>query len=179
MVASIKLTTKGDLSIQLKNLQRKINRGLPATTKRGGNRLLKIIGEEIRSFAKEPSGELEKSFSLSVMKTQGGVTARLQSDAPHARIHETGGVIRPRRRKFLTIPLTSRARRTPAIRFPGLFKVRGKKLLAIRSGRKLLPQFVLKSSVRIRPKRYLTKAIKRAVPMLSRLFKDKFNAIVR
>lgn len=91
----------------------------------------------------------------------------ISSTHPAAKILETGGVIRPRSKKFLTIPLSSASQygfsiedQRRLLSSGNLFRI-GNKLYVNIAGAKI-PLFILKSSVRIPPYHYITRAIRRA-----------------
>lgn len=93
------------------------------------------------------TGELRASVSGYVE----GDKIHIGSDKIYARIHQEGGVIRPRQARFLVIPLNAEARREGIKRLSekGLFRPRGTRILAIREGGELRPMFWLASSVEI------------------------------
>lgn len=101
------------------------------------------------------------------------VWAKLASSSKYALIHETGGTIRPKRRKFLAIPLPTAQAKAGAMRgnlvgldpaggtTPSLYGVKGLVLFKSKAGNLLLgepkpggivPLFVLKRSVTIPPR---------------------------
>jgi len=88
-------------------------------------------------------------------------------------IHETGGVIRARRAKYLTIPLRAalNSNGTPikksAREWSNTFVATSKKgnlLIFQRKGRDIVPLYVLKKSVKIPPRLQMQKTIEAAVP---------------
>jgi hypothetical protein len=86
---------------------------------------------------------------------------------PYARIHEYGGVIRPKRAKYLTIPISERSKGNFISDFDIRFFRNPKtdKLLAVDdvTGE---PLFVLKKRVTIKAKRYMRDAIKKQTPFI-------------
>jgi len=83
---------------------------------------------------------------------------------PYARIHEYGGVIRPKRAKYLTIPIHERSRGKTVQRKPRDFELTffrspktNKLLAADKTNGDIL--FFLTKRVRIKPKRYIKKAL--------------------
>ena len=113
------------------------------------------------------TGALAASFipRIDVIKNK-FLLGSVSSDLPYAGIHETGGVIFPKSAKMLAFPF-------PGVNiplgmgprdFPNLVFVQGKNpgtafLMDKLADGSLVPKFMLKRFVRIRPKRYLTKAL--------------------
>jgi phage gpG-like protein len=152
-------------------------------TQRASEAVRDSIQTEIRRrLNKRPTGKLEKSFDISIRVTRSGqVTALIGSTLPYARIHEAGGIIRPVRARMLTIPLTDRARKLPARQWGRrLFKLRGKPLLASRGGRGggTQAQFVLRHSVTIPARRYISAALARVTPRLERILGRSVQKVV-
>ena len=103
------------------------------------------------------------------------------SNLAYARIHELGGTIRPRRAKYLTIPLPatltaqSGASRGRARDFRDTFIKRSKagNLIIFReNGGSITPLFVLKKSVSIPARPYLRPAMERGASYIIKLFRD-------
>ena len=126
-----------------------------------GNHGKAALQDRTREFAKNPTGALEKSWRYRSRKlaSKGGrmrVGLNFTSDKPYARIHNTGGIIRPVKAKMLTIPVTGLARQVkggPRF-FPG-------KLFATPWGLVDLQrttQYVWAEQVRIPETRYIDKA---------------------
>jgi len=100
----------------------------------------------------------------------------LFTTAKYGPIHERGGVIRPKRAKYLTIPLG--ANKTPAgvarysaPEIPDLFPivVKGKLFLVRKDEKKgLIFYFLLKDRVRIPARKWFSSAIHRRLPSLNR-----------
>jgi hypothetical protein len=124
------------------------------------------IGREIKRFAKKPSGRLFRSFTKTVRTTGRQAIGAIKSDAPHAFIHEFGGVITPKRVKWLTVPLTPIAKRRRARHWRKLFVPPGTRVLATKAGHGFVPQYALRKSVRIRPKRYLSRAVRNSAKQI-------------
>jgi hypothetical protein len=123
------------------------------------------------------TGALARSFVGKMSKNESRqIVVGVYSRLPYARIHNLGGVIRAKGKK-LAIPLTQQARRRRASRFPGpmfLLKRPGRPpiLMSLKGPGKrkhgpsnATPQYVLLSSVRIKPKYYLTKAADASTPV--------------
>lgn len=151
-------------------------RAAPAKLAMAGGKLIRTnIRTEIERFAENPTGALADSFVVVVGPRREGenplASVTIESTKAYAGIHERGGVIRPKRAKALTIPLTPQARRIPARLWPRgkLFRLPGTNVLVSKWGRGVRAQFVLKRSVFIRPKRYVTKALQRSQAQLQNL----------
>lgn len=154
----------------------KAMRAAPAKLAMAGGKLIRTnIRTEVKRFADNPTGALADSFVVVVGPNKQGTnplaSVTIESTKVYAGIHEHGGVIRPKRAKALTIPLTPMARRLPARMWPKgkLFRLPGTSVLVSKWGRGVRPQFVLKRSVFIRPKRYVSKALHRSQPQLRNL----------
>lgn len=124
-------------------------------------------------------------------ETEQGLSMRLRPNVPYARIHEEGGTIRPTNAKFLTIPvgraamLRDRTNRTDVtardfIENPGLlgydrafFSKKGA-ICGVRgsgAGQTVEAVFLLRTSVAIPPRRYVSLALENVrahVPQLVR-----------
>lgn len=128
---------------------------------------------------KRRSGNLAQSVLFDVDKTSNGLTLKVMSNAPQARIQETGGVIKAKNSKYLTIPL--KAAKTSA----GVLKKRareykdafvikskaGNLLIVIpksKGSKEIIPLFVLKKSVKLEASHWASDAIKSALPALNR-----------
>ncbi|MEA3225733.1 MAG: hypothetical protein U9Q07_07255 [Planctomycetota bacterium] len=118
---------------------------------------------------KRRTGNLMRSFHVGSKMGIDNVTAWSASTSPYASIHETGGEIKPRRRKFLAIPLPGartkagvtkgsmigvvKGQSQPSLYgVKGLFPIVSKKgnlLLVKKKGAGFVPLFVLKKSVAI------------------------------
>ena len=130
-----------------------------------------IIRETIKtdwlenSTAGISTGQLMRSFRPTMLAQSGkDVSIGIFSDVAYAAIHETGGTITAKSSANLAIPLTRKARRVAPRQFPGKLKyvpVPGKnyKLLVEVRKRKNIAHYLLKRSVRIKPKRYLAKSV--------------------
>lgn len=122
-------------------------------------------------FRGRRTGALSRSYRPSVEKrADGTISAGAFSDLVYAWIHEVGGPIVAKRGKNLAIPfpdvpLGLQPRNRTDLQFA--ISRKGNKLLVERStGR---PQYLLRPSVNIRPKKYLTKAADRATPRIETL----------
>lgn len=134
----------------------------PMVNREAAQALLDAIRENARSrLTKDPTGALERSFYV-----EGDPSDELwvASALPYARIHDTGGTIRPKRGKYLAIPLNKAQRGIWPRDYSGklFFFVsrRGSKLLAERRGSTIDPKYLLKTHVQIQPTNYVRDAIK-------------------
>jgi len=130
-----------------------------------------ILGKGQHKF----KGSLRQSIGSKVTTSGQGIRGVIGSGVnigkrlPYANIHETGGVVKPKTAKFLTIP------------FPGIFgRARdfnntfiAKNVIFQKTGKdSFRPLFSLKRSVNIPARRYLSKTLqqnmKRAVQIMSK-----------
>lgn len=125
-----------------------------------------------RSLPGQRTGALARSFRERVRVTRSGIEMEAKSKLVYARIQDEGGRIFAKKR-MLAIPMTSVAVRKWPRDWPRgqLFRPRGKSYLAEATGNgKIKVHYLLRASVRIRPKNYTEKARERAVPEIARLF---------
>ncbi len=128
-----------------------------------------------RSANSRRTGNLARSFFAFIdINKAGTFQGGVGSNAVYAAIHEDGGEIRATKSQFLTIPLdpNSIPLGATARDIPDLFVIRKKNgtlFLARQEGKRLRFVYVLKKEVRIRPKRYLKRAIDRALPMIEEM----------
>lgn len=100
---------------------------------------------------------------------------------PYARIHELGGVITPKRARYLAVPIGTEAHKlSRGLRSlrqrKDLTLIRGKggKLLLMRKvGRRLEPAFVLKASVLMPPRPYVRPSLRRALPKIRAILRRR------
>lgn len=164
----------------LNDMARKL-RQTPSKLAMAAGKLVRTnIATEVKRFAENPTGALADSFVVVVGPRKEGQnplsSVTIESTKAYAGIHEHGGIIRPKRARALTVPLTPQARRLPAKLWPkgSLFRVGS--VLASKMGRGIRPQFALKKSVFIRPKRYVSRALKRSEPQLRNLLRVSIQA---
>lgn len=102
--------------------------------------------------------------------------------AGHMAIHETGGTIRARNGGFLTIPLPAALSssgvplRERARDWDNTFSARSKRgslLIFRREGRDVVPLYILKESIRIRPRLGLAKTLGEELPHFERRVFDE------
>lgn len=152
------------------SLPEEIDAELIAAMTRVGAILAGQIRREVAAFTSRSrgrkSGALARSWQPSpATKTGQGIEVTVSSDLPYARIHETGGTIRPRRRQWLTVPLQDypHGTRITDARFQGGFffrSRRGSLLFGKRRARGgVEPLWSLRKQVTIPAQRYVTKAL--------------------
>ena len=163
----------------------------------GARKALEVIAGNIRKEIADwtsqtegrKTGALSRSFRprVKLSTAHDGTTAvfGVFSVLPYAGIHETGGVIRPKKARMLAIPLTSEARRVGSPRaFPRkLFVIDhgSKPALAETLGTKrkrLKVHYVLRSSATIRAKKYLSKANTASTETVVRLIGQAVDTVV-
>lgn len=101
------------------------------------------------------SGILRNSIGSAVRRVEGGAELVLTASTRYARIQEEGGTVRPRRGRYLAIPLRGQEGADRAGAFV-LTAKSGKKFLARRTeGGGLVLLAILRESVQLRGRRYL------------------------
>ncbi len=108
---------------------------------------------------KRRTGRLASGMGYTVKDEYGNIVGRVGNKVVYAAIHETGGTIRPKTAKFLTIPMPAALTpagvvRKPARQWTDTFvrTIRGNKYIFSKEGGRAVPIFLLKQSVKI-PKR--------------------------
>lgn len=181
-VISVSAKFSGTGAKGLTDMARKLRQAPSKLAMAAGKLVRTNIATEVKRFAENPTGALADSFVVVVGARKEGQnplsSVTIESTKVYAGIHEHGGTIRPKRARALTIPLTPQARRLPAKLWPKgkLFRLPGTNVLVSKWGRGVRPQFVLKRSVFIRPKRYVSKALKRSEPQLRNLLRVSIQA---
>lgn len=122
------------------------------------------------------TGRLRSSIGTLVMQSQDGLVGQIGSGVrigermPYANIHETGGVIKPKKGRYLAIPLKAALTDSGSQLRGGAFSARdftdtffmtsrkGNRLIMQRQAKGAVPLFVLKESVTIPARRYMSKA---------------------
>lgn len=190
MVAAINI--RADLG----GVQRLLNSIAAKTPKTLADAVLKgalyAEGEIKRTLYDETAGrgELARSFhSRFVGFTGGDISAEAYSEKVYARIQEDGGVIRPKHRKALAVPISSA--KVPRGKWPRHFPKEGPQalhfiprrgrapLLAQVRGGRVKPLFVLLRSVTITPKRYVARTSERIAPEVQRIVADALGQTIR
>jgi len=130
------------------------------------------------------SGKLAQSFTTA-FAFEGNLISgqtffgRVGSNLPYAAIHEFGGTVKAKK-KWLTIPLTYEASRRPAPLWPALqfIQARGKSPVLIDDATGIA-QFVLKRSVEIPARVYVSKSVKLAAPRVNKLIESGIDIAVK
>jgi hypothetical protein len=139
-----------------------------------------IMSERSSSPSSVRTGQLARSYRTRFLaRGENEATAGVMSSLEYAAVQNYGGVIRPRVREHLAIPL----KRPPVGKWPRdfakgeLFAIRSRKgnlILAKTKGRAkgIEPIFVLKKSVRLSPKGHLERARDAAAAQVQRIMSD-------
>jgi hypothetical protein len=117
----------------------------------------------MEALTKRPTGSLARSFEVEMVSGSGGLSAGAFSRLPYAAIHDSGGTIRAKRRKYLAIPLDGIPRGMGPRQYPTPLEFRPSRsgnggVLVDASGK---PRYALKRSVRMRATGYVGVALKR------------------
>jgi hypothetical protein len=160
-------------------LQKKLDALSPQKARHAWKGAMSIAANEVRNVMiknvsgrnlKVRSGHLRRSIHYQVIERSKQLIAVIGSGVgigervKYANIQETGGVIRPKRGKYLTVPLDAARTRAGASRgsardFPNTF-VRNN-IIYQKTGKKtIVPLFALVRSVTIKPSRYLSDTAK-------------------
>lgn len=127
--------------LAVRQIQRRIReqRVTPHTRKAGVTLVERGLLQ--RSIKSEPKGNR-------VVISAGG------ANVPYARIHHEGGIIRPKRAQYLTIPLTPKAKQFTARDYPGETFIR-KGVIFAKDGDDITPIYALKKEVRMPARPYM------------------------
>lgn len=121
------------------------------------------------------SGLLRNSIRAEVRQVEGGGELALSASPIYARIQEEGGTIRPKRGRYLAIPLRGAAPGDRAGAFV-FTSASGRKFLARRTEEgALILLAVLKESVTLKGRRYLAAGIEAALARLSDALDAQFE----
>jgi hypothetical protein len=148
------------IETNLKDLERVLKK-YPKAIEGAVSIALKRMGQEARNIAMDnaplKSGDLRRSILMSPQMPKTRVT--VGSNKVYARIQDLGGVIRPIKGQYLTIPLGGTK---GSIRgHTGGFFRRSKKgnlIYFVKAGKGIKPLFVLKKQVTLKAQPYLSKA---------------------
>lgn len=162
-------------------------------------RAAQFASGEIRSTLYDETagrGALARSFKERLIGFQGGdISAESYSTLVYARIQEDGGVIRPKNRRALAVPI--KGAKIPAGKWPRHFPAEGPQALHLipRRGRASLlaqvkrdargettsvrPLYVLLPSVTIKPQRYVARTAARIAPRVQAMVADALAGRVR
>jgi len=119
------------------------------------------------------SGELRKSFHMDW--TQGRREGAYGSDKDRVLKMEGGGVIKPKRGKYLAIPTENAPKKVWPRYVPNLFAVRTRRrnlVLAESTGDSLRVMYVLKKSVKLPPRPTLDRAVEATAKRREKRFAD-------
>lgn len=159
-----------------------VKKSILALTLKAALHLEGVVREVImRTFTKNPTGNLARSFKARLIRTtDDGVSAGVFSELIYAKIQDEGGTITPRTARNLAIPLNRAAsKRWPREWGKGKLhfaKMRGKKFLVDKAG---VPQYALRESVTIRGRGYLREAKKLGMPGVLQILGDGLRAKVK
>lgn len=125
---------------------------------------LAAVKDQIRKRFRPGTGNLSRSYNFNWTSKKGKkIGGEVSSDLAYAAIQNDGGIIRPRTRQNLAIPISGKAKRIWPREWPKgqLFAIRSRRgslLLVERIRDRIVPHYVLKPSVRLTGKRYLEHA---------------------
>jgi phage gpG-like protein len=152
------------------NALSKLKSDLPSALKRGLEKAVARIAADARgnvdsSLSRNSTGNLRSAVESGVMEEGGQLVGFVRVDekkAPYASAHEFGAVIRPRRARYLAVPLPGTPRK-PARAFPNTFvrMVNEKLFLFQKEGSGLRALFVLMKEVRIPARPFLQPALEK------------------
>ncbi len=185
MSTRIQVTSK--LGALAKRVQRVQQVALTRAALKAAEHAAGQIRREVASWTSRTStrktGALARSFVGVLVKSGAeGIRAEAKSSLPYARIHDQGGIIRPKGGKYLTIPITPAARRRRARDFPGLVFIHKKPhlpVLALVSKGVVRPQYILRTSVRITAKHYIQKATDTSREACRKIIEDAVRQLLR
>ena len=132
-------------------------------------------------------GKLAQSWQIGAIEVHGLTDVRgpVGSNLAYAAIHETGGTIRPRNARALTIPISPLAARKRARDFPGAFILQardGNAFIALRTGgarsARIDLLYLLKRQVTLRARRYVSNALKDVEPQLEPILGRAITAAI-
>lgn len=142
------------------------------------NRILKVRTGRLRA-------SLNKMMKVDAegLKTIVGSGVGVGRRVKYATILEVGGVIIPKRAKFLTIPLRPALTKAGVTKYPSARDYPNtivfKNMIWQKEGRKLVPLFVLKKEVKIPAKRYMYKTAKQVAKKIGKIFIGAVERFVR
>ena len=176
----VEVTGAQELADKLRRAAEQINTDLFKWTLEAALHVEGKVREVVmRTFTKNPTGNLARSFKARILLGGAEVSAGVFSDLIYAKIQDEGGIITPRMRRNLAIPLNMAAsKRWPRewggkLRFA---KMRGKRFLVDDTGK---PQYILKESVAIKGRHYLKTAVTEARPGVVEILGDRVRLAIR
>jgi phage gpG-like protein len=156
--ASFKLLDPSKVAAQLK---KNITAFIPAIQKGMKQGAMQWIGKETKAqMSGRPglmrqTGTLARSWFVNTVGWGHTFAVKVATNTKYAKIHQTGGVIKPTSGRYLAIPLNNVAKTRKPRDFDDAFFIaskRGNRLIVRRSGKGLQTLYLLKESVKI-PKR--------------------------
>lgn len=139
-----------------------------------------VIRSTQTRLAKDPTGALARSWEIEIAVTSRGAQGGVRSPLPYARIHNQGGIITPKRGRYLAIPIGRTPRGMQARHDPtplAAWRSRAGNLILWSTGNGAPePRYVLKESVRIPATHYLDIAIRSAQDDAIRALEDAVSA---
>lgn len=143
----------------------------------------RLVSNVSNKILKRRTGTLAKSIQWRVIKSNAGLAAFIGANVlsgrrvPYANILETGGTIKARRSKYLTVPLPAALTKAGTTKQPEARDFKNTFVKKARSGKliifqkvgkrgKIVPLFVLLKSVKIRPFRYLSTTLDQVKPRI-------------
>ena len=191
---SVSMTGSAAVMRYLNDVKKRASReAVMETAKAVQQRLILSVNGQI---LKTRSGRLKGGWSRPARATgtDDNPSAVISSDVAYAAIHEYGGTVRPKRTKWLTIPVgraltpTGQAKVTARmfIADPGslgydasFFRktTSGAVILGVRGKKRQIiePVFVLRSEVRIPGRRYMTHSVNQALPRVPQIVEAAVN----
>lgn len=137
-------------------------------------------------------GKLAQSWQIGAIEVHGLTDVRgpVGSNLAYAAIHETGGPIRARNARALTIPISPLAARKRARDFPGAFIIKtlgGQSFLAVHAGveggrgkraERIELLYLLKRQVTLRARHYVSNALKDVEPQMEPILGRAITAAI-
>lgn len=187
-MAGYSVTVSSSLGALAKTMEKRaasdLARGVLRAAEYASGQIRREVAAWTSNTSTRKTGALARSFVPTLVKSDPRVIrAGSYSALPYARIHELGGVIRPRNARALAIPLTPQARRMSPRQFGNLVYIHRKPRLPILAqvigkGR-IKPQYVLKFQVRISAKHYIARAQKSAAPGIEKIINQTVARVMR
>lgn len=126
------------------------------------------------------SGNLAKSYQWQLNRNSSGYTVSLLSSAPYAEIQDTGGTVSAAAGSWLTVPLPAAMLPNGVLikkarEYTDAFIIRSKAgnlLIVEDNGAKgITPLFVLKKQITLKPTKWASDAVDRALPSLMEMIR--------
>ena len=177
MVASVHIDDR-----EFKRRLLKFSKTMPNETHEAISRSLDAVERRVKTklsgqVLKVRTGKLRADWHKRIRRSgRGAVEGYLGSPTPYAKIHETGGEIRPKKGTALTIPTNENKTGAGVTRISAReLKNQGnsfirKGIIFEKRGGDIVPMFILARSVRIRKTRYLSSSLKESERDIHRAF---------